>query len=195
MYLAALPLLAATLSRSPVQISMVIAATWVPWLLFGLVSGAVADRWDRLRIMVVADGVRFGALVVVAVALWSQAVSIGVLVAAAFLLLLGGHNAPFESLPVLATSFLGLFAAAFDLLDPLLNLSAHLLDPLIAFPSLPLQLHVEIVPEHDARDYTSDKKLCNEFYSASCQGVRMRGPWGVTATVNSKWAAREPSSE
>ena len=75
-------MLAATLSRSPVQISMVIAATWVPWLLFGLVGGAVADRWDRLRIMVVADGVRFGALVVVAVALWSQAVSIGVLVAA-----------------------------------------------------------------------------------------------------------------
>src|SRR5690348_3905579 len=30
---------------------------------------------------------------------------------------------------------------------------------------------------------------------ASCQGVRMRGPPGVTATVNSKWAAREPSSE
>jgi MFS family permease len=95
MYLAALPLLAATLSRSPVQISMVIAATWVPWLLFGLVSGAVADRWDRLRIMVVADGVRFGALVVVAVALWSQTVSIGVLIVAAFLL--GSAQTLFDS--------------------------------------------------------------------------------------------------
>jgi MFS family permease len=95
MYLAALPLLAATLSRSPVQVSMVVAATWAPWLLFGLVSGAVADRWDRLRIMVVADGVRFGVLVVVAVALWSQAVSIGVLVAAAFLL--GSAQTLFDS--------------------------------------------------------------------------------------------------
>ena len=32
-------------------------------------------------------------------------------------------------------------------------------------------------------------------YSPSCQGVRMRGPAAVTATVNSKWAAREPSWE
>lgn len=30
---------------------------------------------------------------------------------------------------------------------------------------------------------------------ASCQGVRIRGPAAVIATVNSKWAARDPSSE
>ena len=30
---------------------------------------------------------------------------------------------------------------------------------------------------------------------SSCQGVRMRGPSSVTATVNSKWAASEPSAE
>jgi deazaflavin-dependent oxidoreductase (nitroreductase family) len=30
-------------------------------------------------------------------------------------------------------------------------------------------------------------------HSSSCQGVRMRGPSAVTATVNSKWAASEPS--
>ena len=29
----------------------------------------------------------------------------------------------------------------------------------------------------------------------SCQGVRMRGPAAVTAIVNSKWAASEPSCE
>lgn len=86
MYLAALPLLAATLSRSPVQVSVVVAAAWLPWLVFGVVSGALADRWDRLRIMVVSDGIRFGVLVAVVVAMWSQTVSIGVLVAAAFLL-------------------------------------------------------------------------------------------------------------
>ena len=32
-------------------------------------------------------------------------------------------------------------------------------------------------------------------YSSSCQGVRIRGPSAVTAIVNSKWAAREPSWE
>ena len=30
---------------------------------------------------------------------------------------------------------------------------------------------------------------------SSCQGVRMRGPSSVTATVNSKWAASDPSAE
>jgi hypothetical protein len=29
----------------------------------------------------------------------------------------------------------------------------------------------------------------------SCHGVRIRGPSAVTATVNSKWAASEPSWE
>ncbi len=95
MYLAALPLLATTLSRSPVQVSMVVAATWLPWLLFGLVSGAVADRRDRLRIMVISDGIRFGVLIAVAMAMWSQTVSIGVLIAAAFLL--GSAQTLFDS--------------------------------------------------------------------------------------------------
>jgi hypothetical protein len=36
--------------------------------------------------------------------------------------------------------------------------------------------------------------LRGQAYS-SCQGVRMRGPSWVTATVNSKWAASEPSAE
>jgi hypothetical protein len=30
---------------------------------------------------------------------------------------------------------------------------------------------------------------------ASCQGVRTRGPSSVTAIVNSKWAASDPSCE
>lgn len=95
MHLAALPLLAATLTRSPVQVAVVVAAGWVPWLLLGPVSGALADRWDRLRTMVVADGIRCAVLVAVAVAMWSRTVSIGVLVAAAFLL--GAAQTSFDS--------------------------------------------------------------------------------------------------
>jgi predicted MFS family arabinose efflux permease len=95
MHLAALPLLAAEVAHSPLQVSMVVAATWVPWLLFGLVSGAVADRWDRLRIMVVSDATRFGVLVVVAVAVWAQTASIGVILVAAFLL--GSAQTAFDS--------------------------------------------------------------------------------------------------
>ena len=37
--------------------------------------------------------------------------------------------------------------------------------------------------------------LAGGYSGCSCQGVRMRGPSAVTATVNSKWAASESSSE
>src|SRR6266508_995924 len=61
-FLAALPLLAATLSRDPLRVSLVTFAGWLPWLLFGLVSGALVDRWDRRRMMWSVDAVRFALL-------------------------------------------------------------------------------------------------------------------------------------
>jgi hypothetical protein len=45
------------------------------------------------------------------------------------------------------------------------------------------------------RCFSIDEWGAWDSYSSMCQGVRMRGPLAVTATVNSKWAAREPSSE
>jgi MFS family permease len=48
-YGTALPLLAATLTRDPLLVSLVSFAEWLPWLLFGLLSGALLDRWDRRR--------------------------------------------------------------------------------------------------------------------------------------------------
>ena len=50
-YGTALPLLAATLTRDPLLVSLVSFAEWLPWLLFGLLSGALLDRWDRRRVM------------------------------------------------------------------------------------------------------------------------------------------------
>jgi MFS family permease len=44
---AALPLLAATITRDPAQIAAVTAAIWLPWLLIGLYAGALVDRADR----------------------------------------------------------------------------------------------------------------------------------------------------
>lgn len=55
---AALPLLAATLTRNPVLISGVFFASRLPWLVLGLFSGAVVDRADRKRVMVRADLIR-----------------------------------------------------------------------------------------------------------------------------------------
>jgi MFS family permease len=54
-FLAAAPLLAASLTRDPVQVSWVTAAAYIPWLLFGLPAGALVDRWSRKRVMVLAD--------------------------------------------------------------------------------------------------------------------------------------------
>lgn len=55
MLLAALPLLAHRLSDEPFTVSAVTAAATAPWLVFGLLAGAVVDRVDRLRLMVRAD--------------------------------------------------------------------------------------------------------------------------------------------
>src|SRR6266498_4796019 len=84
--LTALPLLAATLSRDPLRVSLVAFASWLPWLLFGLLSGALVDRWDRRRMMWTVDACRFvvvGALGVAVLAGWA---SIPLLVAIGFLL-------------------------------------------------------------------------------------------------------------
>ncbi|HEX5336562.1 MAG TPA: MFS transporter [Propionicimonas sp.] len=56
------PLVALSLTTSPLQISLLSAATWLPWLLFGIAAGVVIDRVDRRRAQVVALSVRAGVL-------------------------------------------------------------------------------------------------------------------------------------
>lgn len=53
--LAALPLLAATLSRDPLTVATTTIAVRLPWLMFGLFAGVIVDRSDRLRLMMVTD--------------------------------------------------------------------------------------------------------------------------------------------
>ncbi|MFS4107994.1 MFS transporter, partial [Streptomyces sp. PD-S100-1] len=55
---AALPLLAASLTDEPLLIVSVTACGYLPWLLFGLLGGAVADRVDQRRAMWTVDAVR-----------------------------------------------------------------------------------------------------------------------------------------
>jgi MFS family permease len=47
----AFPLLAASLTRDPRAVALVSAAGYLPWAVFGLVSGAVVDRVDRRQLM------------------------------------------------------------------------------------------------------------------------------------------------
>jgi MFS family permease len=50
-FAAAVPLLAVTITRDPRLVSLVGAATYLPWLLLSLPFGALIDRHDRVRLM------------------------------------------------------------------------------------------------------------------------------------------------
>lgn len=82
--LAALPLLARSISRSPTTIALVTAAGTLPWLLFSLVGGAIADRTDRRRTMSVVDTFRFVAMGLLGFALITGVESIPLLMIVGF---------------------------------------------------------------------------------------------------------------
>ncbi|MEU9125117.1 MFS transporter [Streptomyces sp. NPDC048506] len=87
---AALPLLALTLTRDPMALAVVTAAGTLPWLLFGVLGGALVDRWDRRRTMWVTDAARAVLLAIPAAAAALDVLSIPLLAAVSFLLGLGG---------------------------------------------------------------------------------------------------------
>ncbi|MQY33263.1 hypothetical protein SRB17_12240 [Streptomyces sp. RB17] len=82
----ALPLLAVRLSDDPLVIASVTACGYVPWLLFGLFGGAVADRVDGRRAMWAVDTVRGLLVAAFAVAVGLGHASIPLLLALAFAL-------------------------------------------------------------------------------------------------------------
>ena len=85
-YLTALPLLAATLTRDPLPVSAVMFAEWLPWLLFGLLAGALLDRWERRRVMWMVDAARLVVVGSFAAAVLAGWASIPLLMATGFLL-------------------------------------------------------------------------------------------------------------
>lgn len=89
-YYSALPLLALTLTHDSTVFGMMEAITLLPWLLFGLIGGALVDRWDRRRTMVIADLCRGALLVLATVAVAAGFLNIAVLIAIGFLLGIGG---------------------------------------------------------------------------------------------------------
>jgi predicted MFS family arabinose efflux permease len=99
-----MPLLAARLTRDPTQVSLVMAAQGAAWLVFGLPSGALADRWDRRRAMWVCDAVRCMLATLLALAVATGYASIPLLVAVAFALVAAEtlfYSASQAALPVL----------------------------------------------------------------------------------------------
>ncbi len=84
--LATIPLLAATLTRDPVQISGLYFTQQLPWLLVSLVSGALADRLDRRRLMGMVHLGRTALMGIVAAAVATDTVVLPLLYGVAFAL-------------------------------------------------------------------------------------------------------------
>lgn len=55
---AAFPLVVASLTRDPLLVAGATLVGRLPWFLFALISGALVDRMDRKRVMVITDGLR-----------------------------------------------------------------------------------------------------------------------------------------
>jgi len=83
--LAAAPLLIASMTDSPVLVASGAIMQFLPWLLFGLHAGAIADRVDRRILIMVANGIRAVVLVGLCVFLVTGLASIWMVLAAAFL--------------------------------------------------------------------------------------------------------------
>ena len=59
---AAFPLLVASLTRDPLLVAGATFVSRLPWLLFGVISGALVDRMDRKRVMVITNTLRFAGI-------------------------------------------------------------------------------------------------------------------------------------
>jgi MFS family permease len=84
--LAAGPLLVASQTSDPFLVALAGLLQRLPWLLFGLHAGVLADRLDRRLVVVAVDLLRAVVVVVLAAALVTGAVSVPVVLVAMFLL-------------------------------------------------------------------------------------------------------------
>ncbi|TKJ18956.1 antibiotic transporter [Blastococcus sp. CCUG 61487] len=84
--LAAGPLLVASQTSDPLLVALAALLQRLPWLLFGLYAGVVADRIDRRALVMAVNLVRTVVLVVLVLALVTGTVNVWVVLAAMFLL-------------------------------------------------------------------------------------------------------------
>ena len=84
--LAAGPLLVASLTRDPFLVSLALLSQWLPMLLFGVIGGAVADRVDRRRMVVMVNLGRSLVLLALVGLIVSGTLSIALVLGVLFLL-------------------------------------------------------------------------------------------------------------
>jgi MFS family permease len=103
----ALPLLVFKLTGSPINLGITTAATFIPYLLFGLVIGAWVDRVDRKRLMIATDLARAAVIATIPLLAAADALSVGWVYAVAFAsatLTIAFDAAEFAAIPSLVPS-------------------------------------------------------------------------------------------
>jgi MFS family permease len=83
--LAAGPLLVASQTHDPLTVAMAVFLQRLPWLLFGLYAGVVADRRSRRAIVMITGLVRVAILLLLTASILTHRVDIAVVLAALFL--------------------------------------------------------------------------------------------------------------
>ena len=102
--LVALPILVYRISDSASLTALVAACEAAPYLVFGLLAGALSDRWNRKRVMVTADLCGAGLIATLPLAHWIGEVTVPHVLVVAFLgptLAVFSDGAVFGALPML----------------------------------------------------------------------------------------------
>jgi Transmembrane secretion effector len=168
---AALPLFTAVSTRDPLAVSAVAVAEVLPWLLVALPAGALADRWDPRRVVLAAHLARGVLTLLLAAAVATGAATVGVLVAAAFVVTAAETFADPASQRLLVLlagpddlekgngRFVGVETVAVDILGPLLAGALFWWQPAVCFALdgvsfLAAGVVVAGLPSADAADLT-----------------------------------------
>src|SRR5215469_13930147 len=73
----AIPLLAFKLTHSALSTGTAFICEIVPFSIFSLVGGSLADRLDRKMLMIVCDAIRFLVMALFAILWWAHALTLG----------------------------------------------------------------------------------------------------------------------
>src|SRR6187431_1131304 len=83
--LSAAPLLIASMTSSPILVAAGAMMQFLPWLLFGLLAGSVADHHDRRRLVMLANGLRGVVVLALVIFIITGHVNVWIVLAITFL--------------------------------------------------------------------------------------------------------------
>lgn len=81
---AAFPLVVASITRDPVLVAGATVAQTLPWFVLALVSGALVDRMDRRRVMIITDAIRAILIAALGLAVATDAINLPIIYLVAF---------------------------------------------------------------------------------------------------------------